>query len=95
MLFFKLLVLDIIYWRDIKRSGIALTFSLFVLYSFSQYTILTLVAYIGLILLGLAIGLRLYKLGESQFKKTVGSNPFKIYLDQDVNDILNLSLMIA
>jgi len=80
----KKTVLDIIYWRDPKRTVGALVGILFALYLIARFTLLSLVSYGALAVLAGAVGFRLYKLVESQVKKTDGSNPFKPYLEQEV-----------
>jgi len=77
-------VLEIIYWRDPKKSAGALALILLGLYLIARCTLLSLVAYAALAVLGAAVGFRLYKIVEAQLKKTDGSNPFKPYLEQDI-----------
>lgn len=77
-------VLEIIYWRDPKRSGGALAAILLALYLLAKCSLLSLVAYTSLAALVGTIGFRVFKLVESQIKKTDGSNPFKPYLEQEI-----------
>jgi len=77
-------VLEIIYWRDPKKSAGALAVILLALYMVARCTLLSLVAYGALAVLVGAVGFRVYKIAEAQIKKTDGSNPFKQYLDQEV-----------
>ncbi|VDN34424.1 unnamed protein product, partial [Cylicostephanus goldi] len=78
------LVLDIIYWRDPKRSGIALSVILLAVFILAKYPILSVFAYTGLAILAGTLGFRIYKTVESQVKKTDGENPFKEYLAKDL-----------
>jgi len=77
-------VLEIVYWRDPKRSAAALAAALFALYLVSRCSVISLVAYASLAVLAGTVGFRLFKLAEAQVKKSDGSNPFKQYLEQDV-----------
>jgi len=77
-------VLDIVYWRDPKRSAAALAVILFALYLLAKCSLLSLIAYASLLALAGTIGFRVFKLAEAQIKKTDGSNPFKPYLEREV-----------
>jgi len=77
-------VLEIIYWRDPKRSGAALAGILIALFLLAKCSLLSLVAYTALAALAATIGFRVFKLVEAQIKKTDGSNPFKAYLEQEI-----------
>lgn len=78
-------VLEVIYWRDPKKSAGALAAALFVLYLVAKCSFVSLVAYTALAALGATVGFRVFKLVEAQVKKTDGSNPFKPYLEQEVS----------
>ncbi|KAE9549201.1 hypothetical protein FO519_007581, partial [Halicephalobus sp. NKZ332] len=76
--------LDIIYWRDPKRSGIALGVVLLGLFLISKFSLISLVAYGSLAVLVGTLGFRVFKLVEARIKKTDGSNPFKPYLEKEL-----------
>ena len=76
--------MDILYWRDPKKSGAALAVILFTLYLVSKFSLISLVAYGSLAVLIGTLGFRVFKLVEAQIKKTDGSNPFKEYLNKDL-----------
>jgi len=78
-------VLDIIYWRDPKKSGIALALCLLALFILGRYPILSVIAYTGLAVLAATLGFRIYKAIEGQIKKTGSENPFQQYLSQDLS----------
>jgi len=77
-------VLDILHWRDPKKSAIALAVSLIALILFAKFSFVSLIAWSALAVLGATLGFRVYKIVESQIKKTDGSNPFKPYLESDL-----------
>jgi len=77
-------VLEIVYWRDPKKSAAALAVALFALYLVARCSVISLVAYVSLAILAGTIGFRLLKLAEAQIKKSDGSNPFKQYLEQEI-----------
>jgi len=77
-------VLDLIYWRDPKRSGIVLALTLAALLVFAKLPLITVFSYAGLAVLAGTVAFRLFKLVEAQFKKTDASNPFKPYLEKEL-----------
>jgi len=74
-------VQEILLWRNPKNSAIALALSLLSLILVAKFTFISLLAWGSLIVLGATLGFRVFKLVESQVKKTDGSNPFKPYLE--------------
>ncbi|KJH52289.1 Reticulon [Dictyocaulus viviparus] len=50
----------------------------------SRYPIISVIAYSGLGVLAATLGFRIYKIIESQIKKTSGENPFHEYLSKDL-----------
>jgi hypothetical protein len=77
-------VLDIVYWRDPKKSGVALALILLALILFAKFSFISLLAYTSLAVLGGTLGFRIFKLVEGRVKNTDGSNPFKPYLEHEV-----------
>lgn len=77
-------VLEIIYWRDPKKSGIALAAILVAIFLVAKLPLISLVAYSALAVLAGTLGFRVFKLVESQVKKTDASNPFNQYLERDI-----------
>lgn len=76
--------MDIIYWRDPKRSGIALASILTFVFLIAHYNWISLFAFIAMILLTGTIGYRIWTMIQAQLKKTDVTNPFKDYLEKEV-----------
>ncbi|KAL3985961.1 Reticulon family protein [Acanthocheilonema viteae] len=74
-------VLDIIYWRDPKKSGAVLGVTLIALLVFANFPLIAVFSYVGLSILGGTLGFRIYKLIEAQIKKTDSTNPYQAYLE--------------
>ncbi|KAJ1346611.1 hypothetical protein KIN20_001467 [Parelaphostrongylus tenuis] len=80
----NILVLELLHWRDPKRSGIALSLILLAVFILAKYPVISVLAYTGLAVLAGTLGFRVYKAIESQVKKTDGENPFQEYLAKDI-----------
>ncbi|KAI6213841.1 hypothetical protein M3Y94_00199400 [Aphelenchoides besseyi] len=78
-------VLEILHWRDPKKSAAALAVSLLALILFAKFSFISLVAWVSLLVLGGTVGFRVYRAVEGQVKKTDGSNPFKPYLEPEIS----------
>ncbi|MCP9264436.1 Reticulon-like protein [Dirofilaria immitis] len=76
-------VLDVIYWRDPKKSGAILLVTLSALLILANFPLIAIFSYVGLSILGGTLGFRIYKLVEAQIKKTDGRNPYGSYLNQE------------
>uniref|UniRef100_A0A915PQZ2 Reticulon-like protein n=1 Tax=Setaria digitata TaxID=48799 RepID=A0A915PQZ2_9BILA len=74
-------VLDIVYWRDPKKSGGILGISILMLLVLAKFPLIAVFSYAGLSVLGGTLGFRIYKLIEAQIKKTDGTNPYRVYLE--------------
>nr|XP_060610561.1 reticulon-4 isoform X4 [Anolis sagrei ordinatus] len=77
-------VVDLLYWRDIKKTGVVFGASLFLLLSLTVFSIVSVVAYIALALLSVTISLRIYKGVIQAIQKSDEGHPFRAYLDKDV-----------
>ncbi|XP_006816562.1 reticulon-like protein isoform X1 [Saccoglossus kowalevskii] len=77
-------VVELIYWRDPKKSGIVFGSCLFLLLSLSFNSLISVVAYLSLAVLTVTISFRVYKTVLQAVQKTGDSNPFKPFLDVDV-----------
>lgn len=53
-------VLDLIYWRDVKKTAIVLATSLLILTIFAIFPLLSIISYTSLLVLTVTFGLRLY-----------------------------------
>ncbi|XP_018419836.1 PREDICTED: reticulon-4 isoform X5 [Nanorana parkeri] len=77
-------VVDLLYWRDIKKSGLVFGASLFMLLSLTVFSIVSVSAYIALALLSVSISLRIYKGVLQAIQKSEEGHPFRSYLDSNV-----------
>jgi len=77
-------VVDLLYWRDIKKTGVAFGASLFLLLSLTVFSIVSVVAYIALALLSVTISFRIYKGVIQAVQKSDEGHPFRAYLNKDV-----------
>ncbi|PIO70920.1 Reticulon [Teladorsagia circumcincta] len=77
-------ILELLYWRDPKKSAVALSLTLLAVFILGKYPILSVIAYTGLAVLAGTVGFRVFKTIEAQVKKTNGENPFQEYLAKDV-----------
>ncbi|XP_053239632.1 reticulon-4 isoform X2 [Podarcis raffonei] len=77
-------VVDLLYWRDVKKTGVVFGASLFLLLSLTVFSIVSVVAYIALVLLSVTISFRIYKGVIQAIQKSEEGHPFRAYLDKDV-----------
>ncbi|ELK14702.1 Reticulon-4 [Pteropus alecto] len=69
----KTSVVDLLYWRDIKKTGVVFVFS-----------IVSVTAYIALALLSVTISFRIYKGVIQAIQKSDEGHPFRAYLESEV-----------
>ncbi|NXA55510.1 RTN4 protein, partial [Nothocercus julius] len=77
-------VVDLLYWRDIKKTGVVFGASLFLLLSLTVFSIVSVTAYIALALLSVTISFRIYKGVIQAIQKSDEGHPFKAYLESDI-----------
>ncbi|XP_043111077.1 reticulon-4b isoform X2 [Puntigrus tetrazona] len=77
-------VLELLYWRDVKASGLVFGSSLFLLLSLLSCSIISVLSYSTLALLSVTISFRTYRGVLQAVQKSDEGHPFKPYLDQDV-----------
>ncbi|XP_026880726.1 reticulon-4a isoform X3 [Electrophorus electricus] len=77
-------VVDLLYWRDLQRTGVVFGASLFLLLALNACSIISVLSYISLALLSVTISFRIYKGILQAVQKSEDGHPFKMYLDQDV-----------
>ncbi|XP_034966847.2 reticulon-4 isoform X1 [Zootoca vivipara] len=77
-------VVDLLYWRDVKKTGAVFGSGLFLLLSLTVFSIVSVVAYIALVLLSVTISFRIYKGVIQAIQKSEEGHPFRAYLDKDV-----------
>ncbi|KAM6273162.1 reticulon-4 isoform 4-T4 [Spheniscus humboldti] len=78
------MVVDLLYWRDIKKTGVVFGASLFLLLSLTVFSIVSVTAYIALVLLSVTISFRIYKGVIQAIQKSDEGHPFRAYLESDV-----------
>ncbi|XP_031453721.1 reticulon-4 isoform X5 [Phasianus colchicus] len=78
------MVVDLLYWRDIKKTGVVFGASLFLLLSLTVFSIVSVTAYIALALLSVTISFRIYKGVIQAIQKSDEGHPFRAYLESDV-----------
>ncbi|RXN23865.1 reticulon-1-A-like isoform X1 [Labeo rohita] len=77
-------LVDLLYWRDLQRTGVVFGASLFLLLSLSVCSIISVISYVALALLSVTISFRIYKGILQAVQKSEDGHPFKMYLDKDV-----------
>ncbi|XP_043188355.1 reticulon-2-like isoform X2 [Amphibalanus amphitrite] len=76
-------VMEILLWRDPKKSGAAFATGLVLLFSMLYCSFISVVAYFGLALLTVTLGFRLYKTVLGMVQKTNDGHPFQDLLSVD------------
>ncbi|XP_043992894.1 reticulon-4a isoform X2 [Gambusia affinis] len=77
-------VVELVYWRDVKTTGVVFGAALLLLLSLSVCSIVSVCSYIGLALLSVTICFRIYRGILQAIQKSDEGHPFKQYLDQEV-----------
>ncbi|XP_012818542.1 reticulon-4 isoform X5 [Xenopus tropicalis] len=77
-------VVDLVYWRDIKKSGAVFGASLFLLLSLSVFSIVSVLAYIALALLSVSISFRIYRGVLQAIQKSDEGHPFRSILESNL-----------
>ncbi|XP_068587931.1 reticulon-3-B-like isoform X8 [Cebidichthys violaceus] len=77
-------LVDLLYWRDVKTTGVVFGAALLLLLSLTLCSIVSVSSYIGLALLSVTICFRIYKGILQAIQKSDEGHPFKQYLDQEV-----------
>ncbi|KFP81328.1 Reticulon-1, partial [Apaloderma vittatum] len=77
--------IDLLYWRDIKQTGIVFGSMLLLLFSLTQFSVVSVVAYLALAGLSATISFRIYKSVLQAVQKTDEGHPFKAYLEMEMN----------
>uniref|UniRef100_A0A8C9Y5T6 Reticulon n=1 Tax=Sander lucioperca TaxID=283035 RepID=A0A8C9Y5T6_SANLU len=77
-------LVDLLYWRDVKTTGVVFGAGLLLLLSLTVCSIVSVCSYIGLALLSVTICFRIYKGILQAIQKSDEGHPFKQYLDQEV-----------
>ncbi|XP_066517217.1 reticulon-4b isoform X1 [Hoplias malabaricus] len=77
-------VVDLLYWRDVKNTGVVFGACLLLLLSLSVCSIISVLSYVALALLSVTVTFRIYKGILQAIQKSDEGHPFKQYLEQDV-----------
>jgi hypothetical protein len=78
-------VLDLIYWKDIKKSAAVAASSLLLLIALSIFSVLTVVSYISLTVLTVTFSYAVYKRTLAAVQKSNEGHPFGQYLEMDLS----------
>ncbi|XP_056606370.1 reticulon-4a isoform X2 [Triplophysa dalaica] len=82
--YWKERVEDLLYWRDVQRTGVVFGASLLLLLSLSACSVISVASYVALALLSVTISFRIYKGVLQAVQKSEDGHPFKMYLDKDI-----------
>ncbi|KAK6481440.1 reticulon-1 isoform X2 [Huso huso] len=77
--------IDLLYWRDLKQTGILFGSLLLLLFSLTQFSVVSVIAYLALAALSATISFRIYKSVLQAIQKTDEGHPFKAYLDLEIS----------
>uniref|UniRef100_A0A8C0GWG4 Reticulon n=1 Tax=Chelonoidis abingdonii TaxID=106734 RepID=A0A8C0GWG4_CHEAB len=81
----KCQAIDLLYWRDIKQTGIVFGSILLLLFSLTQFSVVSVIAYLALAALSATISFRIYKSVLQAVQKTDEGHPFKAYLEMEMS----------
>ncbi|XP_062916479.1 reticulon-2-like isoform X2 [Mobula hypostoma] len=79
------LVIDLLYWEDVKKTGTLFGAIILTLFSLTQFSSISVLAYLALSVLSVTICLRLYTSVLHLIYKTQEIHPFQSYLDLDIS----------
>ncbi|KAI7805891.1 reticulon-1, partial [Triplophysa rosa] len=77
-------VVDLLHWRDVKQSGLMFGSVLLLLFSLTQFSVVSVIAYLALAVLSATISFRIYKSVMQAVQKTDEGHPFKAYLEVNI-----------
>jgi len=75
---------SLIYWRDVKKSGVVFAAGFLILLAISFFSVISVVAYASLAVLLGTVSFRIYKTVLQAVQKTSDGHPFKEYLEADL-----------
>ncbi|MGH0161404.1 UNVERIFIED_CONTAM: hypothetical protein FKN15_041260 [Acipenser sinensis] len=82
---FLMVVSELIYWKDSKRTGAVFTGLVVALISLSQLSIISVISNLAFLLMCVTLGMRLYTKILQVLNKSDGTSPFQKYLDIDIS----------
>lgn len=71
-------VVDLLHWRDVKQSGLVFGSVLLLLFSLTQFSVVSVIAYLALAVLSATISFRVYKSVLQAVQKTDEGHPLKL-----------------
>ncbi|XP_051941915.1 reticulon-1a isoform X1 [Hippocampus zosterae] len=77
--------IDLLYWRNVKQSGAVFSSVLLLLFSLTQFSVVSVGAYLALAALSATISYRIYKSVLQAVQKTDEGHPFKGYLEMEIS----------
>ncbi|XP_052442987.1 reticulon-1 isoform X1 [Carassius gibelio] len=77
--------MELLYWRNLKQSGLVFGSLLLLLFSLTQFSVVSVVAYLALATLSATISFRVYKSVLQAVQKTDEGHPFKAYLEVEMS----------
>ncbi|XP_061700027.1 reticulon-1a isoform X2 [Syngnathoides biaculeatus] len=77
--------IDLLYWRNMKQSGAVFSSVLLLLFSLTQFSVVSVGAYLALAALSATISFRIYKSVLQAVQKTDEGHPFKGYLEMEIS----------
>uniref|UniRef100_A0A672LDI7 Reticulon n=1 Tax=Sinocyclocheilus grahami TaxID=75366 RepID=A0A672LDI7_SINGR len=77
-------LIDLVHWRDPKKSGVVFGVSLLLLLSLAAFSVISVVSYLLLALLCVTISFRIYKSVIQAVQKSNDGHPFKALMEKDV-----------
>ncbi|KAL0969050.1 hypothetical protein UPYG_G00222030 [Umbra pygmaea] len=83
--FDKQKAIDLLYWRNVKHSGAVFGSVLLLLFSLTQFSVVSVGAYLALAALSATISFRIYKSVLQAVQKTDEGHPFKSYLEVEIS----------
>ncbi|KAM4542922.1 reticulon-1a isoform 1-T1 [Odontesthes bonariensis] len=83
--FDKQKAIDLLYWRNVKQSGAVFSSVLLLLFSLTQFSVVSVGAYLALAALSATISFRIYKSVLQAVQKTDEGHPFKGYLEMEIS----------
>lgn len=71
-------MVDLLHWRDLKQSGLVFGSVLLLLFSLTQFSVVSVIAYLALAVLSATVSFRIYKSVLQAVQKTDEGHPFKL-----------------
>lgn len=78
-------VVDLIYWRDVKKTGVVFGTMMTVLLCLAIFSLVSVLAYLSLALLTVSFSFVVYKKIMGAVQKTSDGHPFKQLLEMDIS----------